>query len=107
MLCVTKDREPLRCPQREQLCVEALTVEFVERAERLVHQQQVGLQRARAIDTRICTTENSRGTFVAKSEPDERERGGSAPAGTLDAGVSSGNRTLARAPASAGAWNTN
>ena len=55
------DREPRCLPQRQQVGVEPVARELVERAEGLVHQQQVGLDvtSARAIDTRICMPPDS------------------------------------------------
>ena len=49
--CVTKMTvEPVSLQIREQLQVEALARHLVERAERLVHQQQRGRERERARD---------------------------------------------------------
>ena len=57
------DGEALRRPEREQLAVETLARELVERAERLSIRSKSGLvTSARAIDARICMPpDNSRG----------------------------------------------
>ena len=53
MLCVTKTTvRPRACHSASELGVEPLSRELVERAERLVHQQQVGRGDERARDRR-------------------------------------------------------
>ena len=49
--CVTNSAVlPVFVPQPQQLLIEHVAHDLVERAERLVHQQQVGIERQRARD---------------------------------------------------------
>ena len=55
-------------PEPQQLLVQAVAGDLVERAERLVHQQQLRARsRARAIETRCCMPPDScQGNFLSK-----------------------------------------
>ena len=91
MLCVTKTTvSPRARPQREELGVEALPREFVERAERLVHQQQIRLRRrARARSTRASACRRR-----ARAENAARNRRG--PTSASAAAASRVGRSRAR-----------
>ena len=61
MLWVTKTTVSRAPPQAPQVAVEPVARELVERAERLVHQQQARARStsARAIEARICMPPDS------------------------------------------------
>ena len=78
MLCVTNTTVSPRCaPQRREVVVEPLARELVERAERLVHQQQVGLGDERAGDRRAHLHAAGQ---LARKMARERRRARPAPA---------------------------
>ena len=71
------DRQPLLCPQSEKLTIEPLPREFVECAERLVHQQQIGFQCERTCDRHAhlhAARELARKVRREFRQPDESER---------------------------------
>ena len=117
MLCVTNTTvSRSRRPQRQQLAVEPLPGEFVERAERLVHQQQIAARvtSARAIDTRICMPpDSSRGSWSANgASARPRKRVARPRIGSARAARPRGRAAGARCAAtrahgiSVGDWNT-
>ncbi len=109
------DGEAARRPERGELVVQALPREFVERAERLVHQQEIGRGDERAGDRGAhlhAARELAREMAAELREPDLIQRGSraaSVAAARSTPARSSGSRTFASTRAhgiSVGAWNT-
>lgn len=55
-------------PQFEQLGIEVIADDFIERAKRLVHQQQIGIERQRLAMEALCCMppESCQGYFYSK-----------------------------------------